>query len=77
VYRAGELVWSSAPLAVANLSGGGEIKAQADAALSFAAGPRARITIIPNVVVSQPFTTRIPAPDDVVAPDWVERARRL
>ena len=63
VYRGGKLLWPSAPIAVANMSGGAALSAGVDAAPFFADGPQIRITTIPNIfaVIAQ-FPRALPAP---------------
>lgn len=77
VYRAGALVWPSAPIETANLNGGSRLTPGADGALLFVRGRRSRITTIPDVVlVRQQFRTRAPTAEDTDWPaEWIERAR--
>jgi len=77
VYRAGKLVWPSAPIETVNPDGGVSLTPGADAALLFVEGRHSRITTIPDVLlVHRQFHVRRPSADDAGWPrDWIERAR--
>lgn len=78
VYRRGTLVWPTAPLAVQRFDTALAPAGICDMALYFAKGRQNRVTSIPDVlVVHRPFTTRLPAVDEVVVPNWSEHARAM
>ena len=77
VYRAGALVWPSAPIETASLNGGSDLTPGADGVLLFAQGRQSRVTTIPDVMlVRRQFRTRAPASDEAGwPPDWIEQGR--